>query len=202
MDKNTFYQRDIKINNISGAGVITISPQMNIKFIAPEKIDLIVITTCHREMTQENLKKYDFTYNYTPNDIELNDVCPMYISTFDSKKGKNGWGYIDFQDKKTILEADIDCNGYAWHSYGVTVCQTRQGLVQRIKFNEPTIAGISTTAKQTGEPCNQPVKIDEKTYELIPAKGFCVHAFLGMSSGKSHRITTIGYEDILVRSIE
>ena len=81
-------------------------------------------------------------------------------------------------------------NGQTYISNGVSVCQSKEGLFQKIKFNTP----VKTA---TNADCN--IKGEGTEFEFKIKKDYCVTLFKELNSGKLHKLTTVGYENILIR---
>lgn len=160
------------------------------------KMDLLLVTTCHREESfnpkSKGFFKQDnsFKYRYTPQKgIEDIGSCTLRMDAFDKERGQHSWFMADFEGPKEQLKAQVTCNGEKKLYTGVSVCQSKAGLIQRIEFDE-----------EVKYPPDPKCPIDGSFYK-IPL-GECVYVFRGMKSGKIHRHTTIGYQGILVREVK
>jgi hypothetical protein len=201
LDPKLFYKRDltVEVGGVDYTGV-SVLPDLVIydMLIKPVgKMDLLLITTCHREdsfnpkSTGFFTKDNTFQYQYEPQaGIENDGSCPLRINAFDKDKGQHSWFFADFNGKES-LPALVTCNGRATDYGGVSVCQSKAGLIQRIDFNEPVTYYPPTD-------CPMPSDLSDG-YKLN--LGECVYAFRG-ESGRTHRHTTIGYEGVLVREMK
>lgn len=201
IDKGKFYRRDIEINvnGRSGDGVLVVpsSAKYEIKIKAPGKLDLYTITSCHREETGHKdgiWKNKKMTYDYVPvPGIEDRGPCPVHLGAYEKTQGRHSWGLLDFEDPSATMPAKIKCNGEIYQANGVSICQSKEGLLQEIEFSEPMVADFDKA-------CPQPKVIDNKVFQYAIGKGHCLHYFQEIrGSGRIHRQTTIGYESILIR---
>lgn len=177
--------------------------------IAPKggaDIDLLVLDTCHREVTEEvgsqtNLgffekifgkKKQGWKFSYIPiAGLEDDGDCSLRIATYEKSKGRHAWAIVRFEHPKYELEATLVCNGLVTHEKGVSLCQSKAGLAQQIRFSEPVMI----------EPdlgCAMPVKGTKPGYEWKINLNECGYTVKGQS-GKLHDILAIGYEGLLLR---
>lgn len=202
-DKEYRKNLSMTINGRAGKGMMTVpkAPTYLLELFPPAKAEVIKITSCHREIIEERKDRptiwgsnKPIRFNLTPADgIETFGACPWAISTLDLD-GNNGWGFVEFENEK--LDATLLCNGDAIDAYGVSVCQSKRGLTQRIIFQEKVIF------RQTGN-CEEldPLK-SMPAFDLITPKGMCVYLFTGQDSGNAHRLTIFGYDDIYIEGIK
>ncbi|AHZ84633.1 hypothetical protein Bb109J_c1943 [Bdellovibrio bacteriovorus] len=197
------YQKDIglEINGekFVGVGVPRLASEYQIKIKAKGKIDLLTITSCHREEKFEEPSSgwfssgKSFTYTYKPVvGIEDQRDCLLDIGASEKIGGRHSWGAIDFQTSSERLPATISCNGSHTSPIGTSICQARAGLRQKIVFKEPVIVIPDT------EVCSVMSAADRMEFSFIMAPGECTYYF-GTREGKYHKLTTFGYESILIR---
>jgi len=192
-----------------GVAILPQEEKSEILIEAKGSLDLFTMRTCHREWTKEkawNVESYKrrlfwkrkikhknkINLTYIPTELEMG-YCPMELGGFEIQGGRHSWALIDFRTEEETLEAEIMCNGDQYKSLGVSICQSRKGLVQVIKFNEQ-VEVHPTNSCDLG-------KNKGKVFEYITNRGECVYAFRGIISKKIHRLTTLGYEKILIREI-
>ena len=202
---DVFYRRDAVIRyggrEYLGVAVLPRSAKYDLEIEFPGNLDLFTLRTCHREFTQEDFKSggwfsrkgNNVKISYVPQDgLEAPIYCPVELSGFDSERGRNGWGFIDFESDTEKLSGLVKCNGKRQVFNGVSVCQTLAGLMQSIVF---------PVKVQTAESdCFKPETLDQMTYTIHAPVGRCVYVFREMEGEKRfHRFTTIGYQSILVR---
>jgi hypothetical protein len=189
-------------------------------------LDLLAVESCHREIDTENAgtssffgiikNRREFSFTYTPSPlIETTGACPVRINGFTQEEngqsdGQSSWGFIDFDDgdvgDATVFPGDapahlpalMQCDGAPpYKSNGVTVCQSKQGTLQRISFPSRVIV-----APDPG--CEIPANAfsDDGKSILFPiARGFCVYRFgevVPKEKRRYHRLTTYGFEQILL----
>lgn len=172
-----------------GVYVLPKKPAYKITAYLYRKAQIFKITSCHREWVwQAPGDDIDFVYEPIKG-IEDTGLCPLEIGGFDLK-GQHSWAYIDFAGSET-LTAEIGCNGHIAQHNGVSICQCRKGLIQRITFREK-VKGYSV------ERCGDLETQDNKTFQVIVSPSKCVYLFKN-SDGAEHRLTTIGYDDIMLR---
>lgn len=209
LNPDTVYKRDmvLSVNGIKGDGVLVV-PQKDVHkmhIIAQGDLDLFTFTTCHREESTENAsnvttraglfrrtieKKREIDLEYTPTIIERSGGCPVYVGGYEQEKGRHSWGLIDFETDDAKLPATLSCNGATVESNGVSICQSRNGLIQAIRFK--------SSVRVSPEPECDLGKTAGDYFEFSIKKGQCVYAFMDADK-KIHRLTTIGYELIPIR---
>lgn len=200
LDPGTLYMRDMEIeaNGYKGIGTLVVPASDKIIFniVARGKLDLLDFQTCHRVITKEEAgnkgifgDKKKAQIEYLPiNGIENSGDCDVLLGGYNIK-GKHSWGYIAIEYPRYKLPALIKCNGNSYTSRGVTVCQSKTGLIQEIEF--------STEAKYVIQ-ASCPIETkDSKKFTLKMPKGECVYIF--KSGSEFHRMVTIGWESILIR---
>lgn len=197
LDPNYFYKRDmgLQVNGkvVRGAMVVPENVGYNFKVTSPGDMDLFTLTTCHREIAHEKVgKKTNFRIGRMAG-IENKGSCPVRLAGYDKDRGKHSWGFVDFRSHNETLWAFLKCNGSVRSAQGVSVCQSRAGLIQEIRFPVPV---DYVENKQ----CPDMKSEDGKTFQYKMPKGLCVYAFKEKGpKGRNHRHTTLGYERILIR---
>lgn len=207
LDLNYKYQRDLKIKieywsgkdwhrgeTFDGFGVAQKSEKYKITVYTKGKVDLLTGKTCHREWKDENPKKEWFnsgrTFIYEPTDIEKNKLCPLDIGIYEKSQGRHGWAFIDFiNDEK--LPAEVSCNGEKKYKIGASVCQSKIGLEQLIKFGTEVIYE-STGCKIVTE--------NNKDFKFIMEPGDCI-IYFGDKDKNIHRLILYGYDKIPIRGL-
>jgi len=201
------YKADIEISvdggTFDGMAVTSIEGTKTITIRSKAKLDLLTISSCHREFTQERVdyksgwfglggsSATKFVYTFKPSDIERESFCPLYIQAF-QVSGLAAWGYVAFRTNEN-LPAKTECNGVVWNRFaGISVCQSRSGFEQRITFDRP----VKFTSNSL---CRIDARSD-RDFRVRAGKGFCLATF---TDGKdTHRLVLLGYDEILVRGGE
>lgn len=209
LDPSNVYKRDVKIlvDGVEHTGVAVLpggQAKYTLEMTFAGRLDLFTLRSCHREVTQEEAgiggifgKKNKIKIDYLPVDpIESKSYCPLEIGGFEKDKGRHSWGFIDFKTPLETMPAVVLCNGVRQGFDGVSVCQSLVGLLQQVMFNEPMKLSLD---KDNAEDCPEPKTADGKLFEFYPEFGRCVYAFRALGTGRFHRMTTIGYEHILIR---
>lgn len=205
------YKKDMVISHagISYVGVAVL-PEMasyDLHIAAKGDLDLFTFTNCHRDENSENAwnvtetrrnflfrktteKKKEIKLTFKPTALESSGFCPVFIGGFEELKGRHSWGLIDFESSVNKLQAGVECNGETKVATGVSVCQSKTGLIQRIQF------GVHV--RVSPDPECAIGKTEGEIFEFEIKKGQCVYAFMS-DAGEIHRLTTFGYEQVLIR---
>ncbi len=209
IEDNTLYRRDmvVEINGKVFQGTAT-PPKSDIYAIhvyTKGELDLFTLETCHREDVTEKawniIKrkglfrrkieiKNELEFTFTPTEIEKTD-CPILLGGFEQKKGRHSWAFVDPQEDREPLTATSSCNGTIQQNPTVTACQTKAGLIQSIQFDMEVVGSCE-------DGCNLP-KSTGKKFEWATGKGRCACMFVVKGSDRYHRLTTIGYDRVLLR---
>lgn len=189
----TVYQKDmrLRVDGVKLDGGVYVFPRKSNYAVRADlyrRALVFKITSCHREwVLSEPGSNVDF--DYTPmSGIEDRGLCPLELGAFDLK-GQHTWAYIDFLGDESLTAA-LSCNGKFASIKGVSICQSHSGLIQQIQFMEP-VEVYST------ENCAKADSNDKKTFTMSISHGKCVYLFKGAKD--IHRLTTIGYDDTLIR---
>lgn len=179
----------------SGNGTLVLPKKddYSIYLEADAKINYLVFRTCSREITVEDprsgLSRKKFTIRYTPNEIEREGVCPSEVMALNIN-GQNGVGFIEYEDPQTTLHATNICGGVTELVNGVSICQERVNMVEKIKFDVEVMTSslCCKLDKESGV---------EFTYSVPLGK--CTIAFIEKKSpNRIHRHVVIGYEEQLI----
>lgn len=208
LDPEKFYRRDLPfcVEDLGCFEGVTVLPRrQSYKFeISPKgnaNIDLLLATTCHREDSFEKTdkkwgifkSKNRFEYYYSPvPGIEDDGICPLRINVYEKDLGRHSWALIYFEHPRFELGAQLTCNGAVNEFDGVSACQSKEGLVQRINFNTPVEWGKSL------EPCAKPKYISSGLYEIAFNRGECNYVVRDEFENY-HHFGTVGYQGVLIR---
>lgn len=206
-DPKIYYKRDmsIKVDGKKNIGVATLpyKSKYSIEFVAKGPLDLFTFTTCNREHTQEEagsfFNKNKVKYDYVPNELEK-VACPIKAGGYDIV-GKHSWAYILKDLPQPLLPAQILCNGQSWRSNGTTVCQSKEGLLQRISFDVEVVFSPEAAIRKECQEIDFENK-DDKVFTYTMPNRECIYSFMEKKEPhKEHALATIGYEEILVREL-
>ena len=204
-DTGVLYKRDVRIvhegSEYLGIAVLPAAAKYKLEMTFPGQVDLFTFRSCHREVTQEEAgagtifgKKNKVSFTYDPVPLETG-FCPVEIGGYEQGKGRHSWAFIDFETELEKLPAVVLCNGKTRQYNGVSACQAFAGLVQRITLPRKTIVYSS-------EGCPGTESSNGRVFDIIAGSGRCVYSFRSVEEPKDyHRMTTIGYEEILIRNV-
>ena len=155
-----------------------------------EKARLVKFSTCHREVIIDNPKD-KFEYVYWPSaEIEDLGFCPVEIGAFD-EKGEHSWAMIDFRREES-LSGELGCNGNKSIAKGVSLCQSRKGLIQTIRFDEPVDV-------EQSELCDEAQTEDHLLWTFVISAEKCLYVFRNTKGDEIHRLLSLGYDNVLMR---
>lgn len=188
----------IKVNGKSGRGMLVVdkASKYKIKIDLGSRSELVKLSSCHREYTVEKSGwsgRREHTFEYTPvEEIELNGFCPIFIGSFD-KSGGHEWAMIEIRNRS--MKAISTCNGVRKTEAGVSLCQSRAGLLQMISFPDKV-------RYESTDGCGLVSSSDGMTYQYEIPKGVCSIAFYHPRSKVFHRLTTFGYNEYIIKSVD
>ena len=209
LNPDVVYKRDmsVTVDGVTSEGVLVVPYKDSHKFhiVAQGDLDLFTFTTCHREEVAEDAsnvsetrglfkrkieKKREIKLDYKPTLIENTGACPVQLGGYEQKGGRHSWGFVDFESPSAKLQAKVYCNGQEIKANGVSVCQSRMGLLQAIEFEEEVY--VAPTKE-----CDFGIE-KAKFFKFPIKKGQCVYAFM-TKTFEIHRLTTLGYELVPIR---
>lgn len=206
------YQYDLsgKINgqSFSGVGVIPFAKLYDMRIESEDSVDLLTVTSCHRDFSAQavikqgwfNSKKgYDYVFSPAPG-LEDSGSCLVRIGVYSSSVGgQSGWAVLDFENPDTTLPAENICNGSDVKVRGVSMCQSKAGLLQVLKFDVPVEVAVDKLEPR----CAGQMSVDGSTWNYYMAQGECVLQFREISPPRrKHRHTTVGYNQTFIRTGE
>jgi hypothetical protein len=213
LDPKIYYKRDmsIKFNKQKYEGIAVLpfmeKPSYDIEFETKGKLDLFTFTTCHREITQEHAStrgifanKKQFSLIYSP-DIEIEALfsCPIQIAGYDLK-GKHSFAFMDMETKDATLPAHIKCNGDSYDSKGVTICQSKDGLEQSVYFDVKIEWMPEKSIRKECQEIEYNIINEQRIFYKTPNRE-CVYYIHEKDGNRTHRLNTIGYEELLIREL-
>lgn len=201
---NVVYKMDshICVNDRCDYGIVVSEAKDNyrIKVQTHAKVEKLSVISCHREMFI-NKRSREFEFDFVPNPgIEAEPdnslPCPIQIGAYD-KEGRHSYGFIDFNTKGLTLPFELKCNGQRVSAAkGVAACQSLQGLVQGLEFRYPV-----RLSPDSDSGCSLLETTDNKSFLFKISKGTCTYVFCEPKKsgfGRCGRLTTIGYEQIVI----
>lgn len=202
LDAQYFYKRDLRMKanddkamRDHGVLVLPKLPKYNLKIRSIGRLDLLTISSCHREIVLEPGGVDTVNYEYVPVGSIEQGYCPLRLAGYDKKNGKHSWGFIDFQDGVlNPSRAKIVCNGEIIEANGVGACQSKEGLVQELMF--PQYMTVNPDPD-----CEFPRKIADIYFQIPLKKAECVYLFYereNKGDRKYFRLTTLGYERVIL----
>lgn len=195
-EPKVYYKRDIRVevNDEWHSGAFTVSKQVSykLKIKAADDNDIVLLRTCAREQYSED-EGGTWKVTYTPIDPEeRSPACPLRIYSLDAK-GKNAFGFMVLQDpEKFKLPVYTRCNGRHTFQTGVSVCQTKEGLLQALVFSEDVV--IEPSAPH----CDFKQSTGREFVFGTPNRE-CSWAVVGLESGKEMIHWSLGYEKLMLR---
>jgi hypothetical protein len=190
---------DVKGTKKNGVTVLDMDKGFDLSLSWKYSAELIKIMSCHREIVVESNKifkgKKGYRWVYYPNAVESSGYCPLHIGAYDLH-GQHSWGYISFRADPVLerLLAKVVCSGETEEIRGVSVCQSRAGLIQKIEFKERVVY-------DTPKGCLPPIEVAPNAYEVQASPGICIYTFTGVSKGV-HRFELLGYSQVLYREFK
>ncbi len=210
----TKYDLSGTVNGIPFDGIGVIPPAKSYKFRIESKqdVDLVTITSCHRDFSRESVidvgwfkKNRGFEYVYTPAPgIEDTGQCLIRLGVYNkSVPNQNAFAILDIRTPTETLPARNICDGANGEAGGVSMCQSKVGLIQRLVF--PVLVTSLSPDTAPDSIADKPkicvgTWLDASTWEYKLGTGECYMAF--MESSKPHRFhrhTAIGYTKVEIR---
>lgn len=182
-----------------GVAVLPRKSSYEIKFFPETKITTYLIQTCHRDEPIDKPKtgwfSNEFEYRFLPQaGIEDQGACPLEVAALEESQKKDGFAFIEFRDVRgeISLDGNLRCNGVFEKVQGTAICQSAEGLIQEIFFNQKVLI------EKAGNSCPNPESEDGFFWRLKMPKDKCSYYFTAREKHKngerlSLRLTTIGY---------
>ncbi len=193
--EDKFYSRnaDFEVNGFKGFGTVVVprAASYDIRIRSAADMDFLLIDTCGREVAIEKAGD-DFRYQYTPNVVETTRACPIGFVGVEKGKNRRTVGWLDTEDPRHLMQAQLCCNGGCKAVNGVSACESGSGLIQRITF-----PGAMIESSPDPE-CNIAPSADGLMYEFKIPRGECTHVFMEKAAPhRTHRLSTFGYDEVL-----
>lgn len=191
--------------SFTGAGVIPIANSYDMKISSRADVNMIMVQTCHRNFTADDVIKqgwlqqnrtYDYKWTPAPG-IEDSGSCLIRIGSYNKNVGgQNAWAIIDVETPDMTLPAVNECDGDLSEVKGVSMCQTKAGLIERLIFDVPVKVDTAAIPVQ----CRGLLDLAGKVWEYQAGLGECVVIFDEVAvPHRMHRHTTEGYNNVIYR---
>lgn len=204
-DPNLIYRREMALvvngKKIEGVGVLPRALSYRFEIESRGRLDAFTLTSCSRDELTLDIKEKGlfgsrrrYRFDYLPMaGLEDTSFCQLDLGGYDKETGRHSWALLDFEHPELRASATVYCNGSVVKSVGVSVCQSKIGLYQKIEFSGPTIVEYE-------KECEIAQSEDGgKTYIFPLRKGICHYAFRELKGAREfHRLTTLGYEGFLM----
>ncbi len=197
LSTDTIYRKDMQIRAngemFYGVNVLDAKDKYDLAFFWPSNPKKLFFTSCHRQIEWTDpgtwIDRWKI-YEYKPDqDLEMKGYCPVEVFYTDVN-GNNCWGMIEFRTGREKLPAKLACNGESKDVNGVSACQAKVGLMQKITFPAAATSAVS-------EGCSVLKTDDGKSFLFEMSRGKCLYVF--KSGGEIHRLVTFGYDDVILR---
>lgn len=163
-----------------------------LKMESRHKHEYLSINTCARDEPFEKEGR-TYKYIYKPMGIEKLSNCPVFVSSY-NRKEKNDHAVFAIRDDRFKLKANQVCNGKEKNDIGVGICQTKEGLIQEVMFDEPV---------KIARFCNDKYifRSNNRYFRYNMPNRICKTVFRAIKSKKQYLLITIGYEERMLRKI-
>lgn len=127
-----------------------------------DDINYFIAQSCHRFEKREdvidqdwfpNTKTWSYQFTEAPT-LEDTGDCPLRICEYSKTVGAPPvqCAVIDFQNPKYSLPAENICNGSDATNHGKSLCHTKVGLIERIRFAEAVGVADPLSAAEGADP--------------------------------------------------
>lgn len=192
--RGKFYKRTLRMEingkQCVGACVVPKALTYQIKLMFDAHVDRIRWNTCHSfQHIVIRAKEYTFSYNPVP-ELESRKSCLLAVEGL-SHHANHQWGILEFEGYEGLsVDATLYCDGDYRKPKGVGICQSLQGLTQRIIFKQ---------AMEVVHPdrCPQPRAVDRGyTWDFDTGPNYCLYRFYEKKTYKQFRLVTVGFDEV------
>lgn len=174
-----------------GVAVGSAATSHTIDIVSKTDVNFFRIISCHRyEMFEDVIRTgwfrpnrgYEYKYTQSPG-IEDTGFCVLRLQAFSKAVDSNGapigsaFGLMLFHNGQFKLAAENICNGDDGQSTGTTICQSMNGLVQRLRFKTQVVTAPPAPDSATYPKACVGHFIDAYTWEYAMPLGECVVVF-------------------------
>jgi hypothetical protein len=173
-------------SEFTGIGVFSSAPVHDFKIQSKVDVNEMDIQTCHRFERYEDVIKtgwfhrnrgFEYIYNEAPG-IEDNGYCVVRINAFTKQVGgAQAFALLLGHSPRFTLPAKNICNGAVGDAHGASVCQSANGLVERIRFDSQVITARSRPDGTLIPMMCEGKMLDGYTFEYKMPLGECVIEF-------------------------
>jgi hypothetical protein len=197
LDESKHYARnaEMEINGTKARATVVVAraPKYEIRIRSAGNMDFLLVNTCAREQIVERAGD-DFRYTFEPNVIETSRACPIKFTGVEKGRNRRTVGWIDVEDPRHELGAELCCNGRCAKASGVSACESGAGLIQRITFQTPALSSTKSAENLDCKPLE--TKDGGLSFEFRQPRGECTHAFMELADpGRTHRLSTFGFDE-------
>lgn len=210
LTSGTVYQYDlsVKVNNqqFVGVGVVPTAQSYELKIESQDSVDLVTVTTCHRDFSAQAVisqgwfkQKKGYSYTFVPAlGLEDRGSCLLRVGMYSKDVGgQTGWAILDFDNGDTSLPAQNICNGSSSTTKGTSICQSKAGLIQILRFDVP----VEVATDKLESKCIGQMSMDSGSWTYQIGSGECVIEFREIGgTHRKHRHTTVGYSQTYIRT--
>lgn len=159
------YELTLKLNldgvDSHGIAMASAARDHTIKITSRYDINYFIAQTCHRWEKKEDIidqgwfpdtKMWSYGYSAAPT-IEDTGDCPMRVCVYSKTVGAPPveCAVVDNMNARYTLEAQNICNGSFPWNHGKSICHTKAGLIERVKFKEPVFTADPLPVPQGGD---------------------------------------------------
>jgi hypothetical protein len=178
-------------------GVLILSSRTPLTFEFPNPAIYVLLRTRHRQVpVRFDKPTKQFSWDYIPAtwvERDPGEMSPLEVIAIDEKARESR--ALVVWDQLNGLSAQVQCNGESKGFGGVSVCQSYQGLVQELVFQERTKI---TVGRPDCEVEDKTGGVGLRWHYKIPS-GLCVMRFISLRDPtKSHRHVARGYQDAAI----
>lgn len=184
-----------------GTAIGSATQSHDITIESPTDVNWMRILSCHRFESYPDVIKtgwfrvnrgYRYHYQEAPG-IEDTGLCVLRLQAFtkalksDGSPQGSAYALMLFHNSQFTLQAQNICNGEQGTGTGTTICQSMNGLRQRLKFTEQV---ITTSNPSDGTNAPSPCQghfIDAYTWEYETSLGECMVVF--GTTAKPHKFS-------------
>lgn len=198
-----------------GIAVGSSAPSHTIQIESKTDVNLMRIISCHRfESFPDAIKTgwfrpnrgFEYDFNEAPG-IEDNGVCLLRLQAFTKELKSDGspvgsaYGIMLFHNNNFTLPAENICNGADGQTTGTSICQSMNGLVQRIRFKTQVIVADDPPDGSNIPKACKGTFVDAYTFQYETPLGECVAVFASLSTPHQYAIHAVyGFSNDQYRS--